>query len=214
MSKSFKIFKIICLILILSFMFFVNSSLANEDVIETENGNFYIGNTLEEVSNNGYKLENTSNSISLFSNDIRSLNQTYNVTNTITATTQNGVLTFSGTGKLPDYDNSNNVPWGGDTSITKIVIGNGITSIGKYNFVNLSSLKEVSLPNTITSIGEGAFYGCSSLTSFNIPSKVTEISRGAFAECYLLENITLNEGLKTIGDYAFQNTAIKEITIP
>lgn len=214
LKKSFRFFKIICLILILSFMFFVNSSLANEDVIETENGNFYIGNTLEEVSNNGYKLENTNNSISLFSNDIRSSNQTYNVTNTITATTQNGVLTFSGTGKLPDYDNSNNVPWGGDTSITKIVIGNGITSIGKYNFVNLSSLKEVSLPNTITSIGEGAFYGCSSLTSFNIPSKVTEISNGAFAECYLLENITLNEGLKTIGDYAFQNTAIKEITIP
>ena len=112
MSKSFKIFKIVCLILILSFMFFVNSSLATEDVINTENGNFYIGNTLEEVSKNGYKLENTNNSISLFSNDVRSSNQTYNVTNTITATIQNGVLTFSGTGKLPDYNNSKDVPWG------------------------------------------------------------------------------------------------------
>lgn len=116
----------------------------------------------------------------MFSANTISDNQTYNITNTITGTLSNGTLTITGTGKMPDYDNSNNVPWGGNTSVTKLVIGNGITSIGRYNFENLSSLEELSFPNTITSIGEGAFYGCSSLASITIPSKVTEIKMGSY----------------------------------
>ena len=43
---------------------------------------------------------------------------------------------------------------------------------------------------------------------------VTDIGRGAFSSCYALTDITLPNGLTTIGSSAFYHTAITSITIP
>ncbi len=69
------------------------------------------------------------------------------------------------------------------------------------------------LDNTIKAIKNEAFYGID-MSAINIPSSVETIDYGSF-NCAKITTITLNEGLKTIGDYAFANNEkITNITIP
>lgn len=49
--------------------------------------------------------------------------------------------------------------------LKRIVVPDGVTSIGNYAFLNCSSLTSVTIPNSVTSIGNWAFYGCDNLKS-------------------------------------------------
>ena len=81
-----------------------------------------------------------------------------------------GTLTISGT----DMPNYNHAPWYFQRGkIKKVVIKDGVTSIGGGAFADCSGLTSVTIPNSVTSIGERAFYGCSGLTSITIPNSVT-----------------------------------------
>ncbi len=85
---------------------------------------------------------------------------------------------------MPDYSLINNAPWDLQKyKIKKVVIKDGVTSIGADAFYNCSSLTSVNIPNSVTNIGESAFNGCSDLTSVTIPNSVTSIGEKAFAEC-------------------------------
>ena len=93
-----------------------------------------------------------------------------------------GTLTISGT-DMPDYEYSS-APWGSQRNkIKKVVIENGVTSIGVRAFSGCSSLTSVTIPNSVKSIGHSAFSGCSSLTSVTIPNSVTSIGDDAFYNC-------------------------------
>lgn len=80
--------------------------------------------------------------------------------------TTDGVLTLSGSGAMPTitYDWKEYEPncgWGGYiSSIKKIVIEDGITSISQYSFYDCENLTEVSIPSSVKSIGHEAFHGC------------------------------------------------------
>lgn len=74
---------------------------------------------------------------------------------------------------------------------TKIVIKDGVTSIGNNTFRSFQKVTSVTLPSSIKKIGQSAFEGCSALTS-----------------------ITLNNGLETIGAYAFKNTKFASVSLP
>ena len=50
------------------------------------------------------------------------------------------------------------------TSLTEVVIEEGVLQIGDFAFVGCSSLKKVTLPSTLNRIGSGAFVNLSSLT--------------------------------------------------
>ena len=93
--------------------------------------------------------------------------------------TNNRVLTISGKGKMYNYSDDNRAPWSGDY-IKRIIIGDGITTIGSYAFYNCSTLTSVTIPNSVTEIGGSAFAGCSALTSVTIPNSVTTIGWTAF----------------------------------
>jgi len=93
--------------------------------------------------------------------------------------TDDGVLTITGKGEMYDYSYT---PWSYD-DLTRVIIGNGVTTIGKNAFVGRSSLTYVTIPNSVTTIGEAAFSGCRSLTSVNIPNSVTTIGGYAFENC-------------------------------
>ncbi len=77
-----------------------------------------------------------------------------------------GVLTLSGSGAMPTitYDWKEYEPncgWGGYiSSIKKIVIEDGITSISQYSFYDCENLTEVSIPSSVKSIGYEAFHWC------------------------------------------------------
>ena len=70
--------------------------------------------------------------------------------------TDEGVLTITGKGEMDDY--SYRGPWG--NSIKRIIIGDGVTTIGKSAFDDCSALTSVTIPNSVTTIGDGAFFFC------------------------------------------------------
>lgn len=59
-----------------------------------------------------------------------------------------------------------------DRSITKCVIPQGTTSIGKYAFSNCGSLTSVTIPDSVTMIDHNAFTLCKSLTTVTINATV------------------------------------------
>lgn len=60
-----------------------------------------------------------------------------------------------------DYD-ANKIPTG-NTTITSVVIPEGVTEIQKYAFYNCTGLREVAIPNDVKFIRENAFYNCTKL---------------------------------------------------
>ena len=117
------------------------------------------------------------------------------------------VLTISGTGAMFDFANANNVdiPWGEDLAkITKVVIAEGITTIGSNSFANCTALKDVTYASTIKSIGDYAFYKCAKIKSLITPANVEVIGKNAYSDCTGITTLVLNEGLKVIGASAFQ----------
>ncbi len=101
----------------------------------------------------------------------------------------------------------------GDSTITKVVIPEGVKSIGAYAFANLTALEEVVLPSTLEAIEYGAFYGCSSLKkiTFSSENNLKIINQNAFENCNLSGTIDLSS-VCIISDYAFAgNTSLEGI---
>lgn len=77
-------------------------------------------------------------------------------------------------------------------NITSCTINEKTRFIRESAFYGCSSLERVEIPNGVTTIGESAFYGCSSLTSVTIPDSVTCIQQLVFAQCINLSDIYYN----------------------
>ena len=73
----------------------------------------------------------------------------------LTYTLEDGTLTISGTGNMPNWI-VDDTPWSG-SSITTVIIESGVTSIGDYAFFNCYDITSVTIPSTVRSIGESAF---------------------------------------------------------
>ncbi len=92
----------------------------------------------------------------------------------------------------------------GDSTITKVIIPEGVKTINSYAFANLTSLEEIVLPSTLEKIEYGAFYGCSSLKTitFSGDNNLKIISQNAFENCALEGTLDLSSAC-VISDYAF-----------
>ena len=132
--------------------------------------------------------------------------------------TDDGVLTITGKGEMYDYSYSNEAPWGKyniNRIIKRIIIGDGITTIGSSAFDRCFFLTSVTIPNSVTTIGSKAFSGCSVLTSVTIPNSVTTIGDKAFSNCSALTSVTIPNSVTKIGDSAFERcSALTSVTIP
>lgn len=137
-----------------------------------------------------------------------------NASNIVTAhfNSASGTLTFSGEGAMENYQTMHFVaPWKEiSNQIKKIVIKNGVTSIGSNAFYQCSDMQatlDLSDAKALTSIGNNAFYGCKKLTgSLEIPDSVTKIGAEAFLDCNNLSgNFELPKGLQSVGNDAFYN---------
>ena len=114
-----------------------------------------------------------------------------------------GTLTISGTGAMPDYEDREDIAWySHSSSITRVVIENGVTSIGEWAFSACYNLTSVSIGNNVTSIGSFAFESCSRLVSIDIPGSVTSIGGGAFINCNLT-SVTIPASVTSIGMAVF-----------
>ena len=126
----------------------------------------------------------------------------------------------------------------GESTITKVIIPEGVETISSYAFANLTALEEVVLPSTLTSIEYGAFVGCSALQkiTFSGENNLQIINQNAFEGCDIrgtlelssicvisdyafagnqnLEGIVLGETILSIGQYAFASCEkLSDVTI-
>lgn len=132
---------------------------------------------------------------------------------TWTLSTEDSVLTISGTGAMNDF---NYAPWYSLRSfISSIIIQDGVTSIGNVAFNSCDRLSQVSMPNSITKIGYSSFSQCQVLNSIKLSDNLVSIGSYAFYSCTSLTDIKLPNKLKDIGDAAFDGCyALTQITIP
>lgn len=80
-----------------------------------------------------------------------------------------GTLAISGTGDMTDFERHSDIPWENEKkSITKIVIEDGVTSIGKLAFEYCDNLERVTIPQSVNKIGDDAIYSCDNLLSIEV----------------------------------------------
>ena len=116
---------------------------------------------------------------------------------------------------MQEWTNEGSVPFYSEKDkVKKVVIEEGVTSIGFCTFRTYTNIESVELPESLEIIGQSAFDRCSSLTSINIPKSVKEIKDYAFWKCTSLKEINMTKGLETIGAYAFGNTAVETVVLP
>ncbi len=115
----------------------------------------------------------------------------------------NGLLTISGTGAIPNYSQGSSPFTSMSSKIKAVNIYYSITSIGDYAFANCSQMTSVSCGGGIKTIGTGAFSNCWSLNSINLPMELNVIKSEAFIYCYGLENVFLPSKLTAVGSDVF-----------
>ena len=99
-------------------------------------------------------------------------------------------------------------------NVTKIVLNDGVTSIGDYAFQN-NPLKDFAIPNYVETLGKYAFYNCKNLQEMFIPNSVTAIGTYTFYGCNRITKLNISENVTTIGDYAFYDcSSLTELNIP
>ena len=128
-----------------------------------------------------------------------------------------GKLTISGTRAMKDYSSSegNQSPVRKNSNVKKVVIEDGVTSIGSYAFASCNNLTSITISDSVTSIGNRAFVSCTSLTSITIPESVTNIEDYAFEWCSGLSNVTIPNSITSIGTGVFHRcSSLTSITIP
>lgn len=151
-----------------------------------------------------------------------------------------GVLTISGSGNMKNFNHntaSYTSPFRNNSSIKKVIIENGVTSVGKESFEYCSGITSVEIPNSVTDIGESAFSMCTGITSIAIPDSVTSIGKSAFYQnsitsveipdgvtileesvfmnCSKLKSVKMPKNLEYIMDYVFSGcSSLEDIEIP
>lgn len=139
--------------------------------------------------------------------------------------TSTGVLTLSGTGATKDYGETGLkglAPWNKSRNlIKKIVVEEGVTSLGTLIFNKCTVAESVSLPSTLTKMSDtivakyGSFRECTALKSITMPANLESIGQYCFLDCTSLTTVILNDKLTSIGTFAFNGcTSLKSIKFP
>jgi len=132
----------------------------------------------------------------------------------LTWTLCEGVLTISGTGAMANYL-ALNMPWKYFiTSITSVIISDGVTTIGSHAFNGCSHLTSLTVPPSLTSIGQNAFSGCWAMESLYISDLTAwcNISFGTYDSSPFCRNgyLIYVGG----GDLYVNETKVTTLTIP
>lgn len=127
-----------------------------------------------------------------------------------------GTLTISGKGDMKDWDKEKNpAPWYGQrATINKVIIENGVTSIGNDAFTECESLTSIVIPDSVRLIGEWCFELCGSLLNVVIPDSVKSIGENAFVWCESLTSITLPDNVTMDGAVFVGCTSLRKIEQP
>lgn len=86
---------------------------------------------------------------------------------------------------------------------SRIIVPEGIETIGKDAFFKNVFLNGLVLPNSLKSIESKAFFGCKNLESVTLNNQITSIGDFAFADCIAIKTINIPDSVRHIGKYAF-----------
>ena len=140
-------------------------------------------------------------------------------TNIATVTLTKG----TGEGAMKDYkdessniDSYTNTPWNiSSDKFKKLVLEDGVTTIGSYAFRGCSSLASVTVPDSVEKVKEYAFYNCSALKSVAFSDSLDTIGEYAFYGCSAMTSAAIGNTATKIGDYTFYKcSSLKSITLP
>ncbi|MBR3952858.1 MAG: leucine-rich repeat protein [Oscillospiraceae bacterium] len=136
-----------------------------------------------------------------------------------------GVLTISGEGKMADYKYSENqeimwsstAPWNEYyDQCKKLVLEEGMTSIGSYAFYGMEALEgELIIPKTVEVIKTLAFFENSFDCNITIPGNVKIIETEAFGQWRnnIEGKLVISEGVETVENNAFFDINITSVEI-
>ena len=116
---------------------------------------------------------------------------------------------FTSVVSIPDYY------FFGWTSLSSIVLPDGLKSIGMCAFQGCYDLTSLQIPDGVSSIGEMAFTNCKSLGSITLPKNLTKIDRALFSDCSSLLSVSIPDGVQTIANEVFVGcSSLSSIIIP
>ncbi|EAY10865.1 surface antigen BspA-like [Trichomonas vaginalis G3] len=93
-------------------------------------------------------------------------------------------------------------------------VANYVTKIYEYCFTD-SKISSIKLHNGITTIQQYAFYACKSLSNITIPEGVKSIGYNALEYCGSLTTVFINGNISSIESYLFSECkSISSISIP
>lgn len=102
----------------------------------------------------------------------------------VTYNLKKGTLTISGKGEAyRDFI--------GNKKIKKVVVKDGIESLGSVMFANCTNLKSVKFGNSLKSIGTECFYN-TAIKSLDLPKSCTRIGEGSFIGCKKLKKMSIS----------------------
>ena len=136
------------------------------------------------------------------------------VSDTINWSYNDGTLTISGSGEMPNYKTVNyyyegivsDAPWGDYlNNIKTVIISGSVLNIGDCCFSDCPSLSNVTLGSSIEKIGTSAFARCVNLSRINLPDSLIEINGSAFIGCTRLDEVLIPDSVTFIGSSAFQS---------
>ena len=100
----------------------------------------------------------------------------------------------------------------GCTGLTSITIPEGVTEIGASAFASCSNLASITFPESLSRVGYSAFYGTPWLYSQRGVVYAGKVLYGYYGTCP--NDVVVEEGTKSISDFAFERSGIRSIVIP
>ena len=131
---------------------------------------------------------------------------------------ETGTLTISGSGKMADYSvydettgqdkdaGIDPAPWK-NLPIVKVVVEEGVTSVGNRAFYDMQKLKYAEISSTVESLGLRAFNWSESLESITFAdnSRLKEICFAALSNVHQIKILRIPAAVTNINDWAIAN---------
>ena len=124
---------------------------------------------------------------------------------------------------IPSAEYRSSEGWFEGSKFTEVIIGDDVTSIGRWNFGNCRDLTSIFISKSVNNINQNAFIGCNPssivVDNDNMVYDSRENCNGIIitaSNTLLLGFVTtiIPNSVTSIGDWAFQNCKITSITIP